>query len=88
MKLFNTPQKRYKKLRTKYLQAVQEYAQLQLLFAERPFLSEKEFNKIQARIAKLNKEIDQIKNGLGEFKPKMDGDQGDERDSTRGLGGA
>ncbi|WP_183185181.1 hypothetical protein [Brevibacillus invocatus] len=50
------------------MNVVNEYTELRLLAAEKPLLSEKEFQKIEARIAKLNDEMDDITQELAQFK--------------------
>lgn len=73
MKILNSPQRRYAKLKKRYLKVVNEYTELRLLAAEKPLLSEKEFQKIEARVAKLNDEMDGIMQELAQFKPLRGG---------------
>ncbi|MGG1661739.1 hypothetical protein [Brevibacillus sp. NRS-1366] len=67
MKLFDSRKKRYEKLKKIYLKAVNEFTKLQLLAAEKPFVTERELQKIEARVAKLNQEIDTMKRELKEL---------------------
>ncbi|TRY27443.1 hypothetical protein FOI68_03550 [Brevibacillus sp. LEMMJ03] len=51
-------QRRLIKLAKRYIKAAEEYKRLKQLYDSKPFLTEEGFRKIEARMARLNKECD------------------------------
>ncbi|MGF9821421.1 hypothetical protein [Brevibacillus agri] len=60
--------RRLVKLARRYLRAVKEYKLLKQLHDSRPALTDERFRKIEARMARLNQEVDHIEKEIKQIK--------------------